>query len=104
MPNVNISGAAYTLSLLKGTQKILPNKKTTDRDLVTLLMCILRFREPYNTDLLFTLNVPDKFDNDDIQDKYPEFLKQTEFDFYHQLLPSFVVSGDQALKDLLGME
>ena len=83
MPHVNISGSAFSLSLLKGTQKILPNKKTTDRDLVTLLMCILRFREPYNTDLLFTLNVPDKFDDDDNGTKYAEFLRQTEFDFYH---------------------
>tara|TARA_B110000285_G_C14860275_1_gene484223 strand:+ start:524 stop:685 length:162 start_codon:yes stop_codon:yes gene_type:complete len=50
---------------LKGTQKIIPNKKPQgDRDFVTLLMCLVRLNEPYNTDLLITFNIPDKHTED----------------------------------------
>ena len=66
MPNVCIIGCQQTLHLLKGTQKIFPTKKThdTERDFVTMLMCLLRLKEPFNTDILITLNVPDKYSDD----------------------------------------
>lgn len=73
-------------------------------------MCLLRLKAPYDTDLLFTYNVPDKHtDEDESQSdvgqstKYVEFLTQCEHDFYKTMVPSFVISGDQAVKDLLGM-
>ena len=75
-----------------------------------MLMCMIRFKEPYDTDLLFTYNIPDKFSSDDesnadlgTSQKYTEFLASCENDFYKHMLPNFVLSGDQAMKDLLGM-
>ena len=69
-----------------------------------MLMCLLRFKEPYNTDILFTLNVPDKFSDKDEEgptlgepgqsEKYKEFLKEIETDFYNHMLPSFTVESD----------
>ena len=88
----------------------MPNKKQYgDRDFVTMLMCLVRLNAPYDTDLLFVFNVPDKH-TDEEEDKcqmgqsasYQDFLKQSESDF-KMLLSSFTISGDQAVKDLLGI-
>ena len=112
LPQVNVTGCQIALSLLKGTQKIFPSKKTQgqERDFVAMLMCLVRFKEPYDTDILFTYNVPDKHSADDESNcdpgssqKFTEFLAGCETDFYKHMLPNFVVSGDQAMKDLLGM-
>ena len=112
MPTLSaLTGCTYSVHQLKGTQKIIPNKKQYgERDFVTMLMCLVRLDSPYDTDLLFTFNVPDKH-TDEEEDKcetgesaaYREFLAQSEADF-KMMLSSFVVSGDQAVKDLLGME
>ena len=44
----------------------MPNKKTVgaDRDFVTMLMALIRFNDPYDTDILITYNVPDKHSDD----------------------------------------
>ena len=40
----------------------MPNKKQQGtRDFVTILMCLFRFDEPYDTDLLMSLHIPDKY-------------------------------------------
>ena len=115
MPQINIAGSQVSVSLLKGTCKIFPTKKTQgqERDFVTMLMCLLRFKAPYNTDLLFTLNIPDKHSDTDEDSelngepgqspKYQEFVKQCEYEMNQLILPSFVVKSDEDLKQLLGM-
>ena len=44
-----------------------------------MLMCMIRFDTPYNTELLFTLNVPDKHTEDEDQlgqsEEYLEFVE-----------------------------
>ena len=61
-PNINVSGCTYSIHILKGIHKVIPNKKQqANRDYVTVFMCLFRFNEPYDTDLLLTFNVPDKF-------------------------------------------
>ena len=55
-----------------------------------MLMCLLRFKAPYNTDLLFTLNVPDKHSDADEEgersgepgqsEKYHAFVKRCEYE------------------------
>ncbi|CDW87854.1 UNKNOWN [Stylonychia lemnae] len=46
--------------ILKGTQKIIPNKKVNDtRDFVSIIMLLIRLKQ-FKTDLLITLNIPDK--------------------------------------------
>ena len=95
---------------MKGSQKIIPNKRAQgERDFVTLLMCLIRLDAPYNTDLLLTLNVPDKHTDDENDeqnvgesDVYKEFVDQSNEQF-KQIVGSFAISGDQAIKDLLGM-
>ena len=93
-----VSGSTYSVHLLKGTQKIIPNKKQYgDRDFVTMWMCLLRLNEPYDTDLLFTFNIPDKH-TDEEEDKcqlgqsaaYQEFLQQSETDF-KMMITNFVI-------------
>jgi len=112
MPTLSaLTGCTSSVHLLTGTQKIVPNKKPYgERDFVTMLMCLVRLDSPYDTDLLFTFNVPDKH-TDEEEDKcelgqsdaYREFLAQAEADF-KMMLTSFLISGDQTVKDLLGMD
>ena len=50
--------------------RVIPNKKAQgDRDFVTFLMQLVRLGEPYNTDILITLNVPDKHTGDEKQEE-----------------------------------
>ena len=91
--------SSVSVHLLKGTAMIAPNKKKyqdqnaeTPRDFVTLLMCLIRLNEPYDTDLTITLNVPDKItDEEQIvagdggpqakvgeSEAYKKFLEQSE--------------------------
>ena len=66
MPKLSFSGCKYTLHTLKGTQRIIPNKKTNaERDFVTMLMCLIRLEQPYSTDILITFNIPDKISDED---------------------------------------
>lgn len=88
---------------------VIPNKKAQgDRDYVTMLMHLVRLGEPYNTDILMTLNVPDKHTGEEKPEElgqsesYKQFLEQSKSEF-QQILQSFSISGDQAVKDLLGM-
>ena len=61
VPQIFIKEANVFASILKGTQKVVPNKKAQgESDFVTMLMCLIRIGEPFNTDLLITFNVPDK--------------------------------------------
>ena len=49
---------------------IIPNKKAQgDRDFVMMLMCLIRLGEPFNTDILINLNVPDKHTDDEKQEQ-----------------------------------
>ena len=67
MPGIlSVKQSTFSVHLLKGVQKIIPNKKQQgDRDFVTMMMCLLRLNEPYDTDLLFTFNIPDKHTDED---------------------------------------
>ena len=95
MPKLSFSGCTYSLHTLKGTQRIIPNKKTNaDRDFVTMLMCLIRLESPYNTDILITFNIPDKITDEDENSQkteigqsqqYIEFLTQTELTFRDML-------------------
>jgi hypothetical protein len=71
-------------------------------------MCLIRFDEPYKTDLLFTLNVPDKHTDDEHDEAkvgegeaYKAFLEKTNEQF-RTMIASFGAS-EQGLKTLLGM-
>ena len=109
-PSIAVSESSVSVQLLRGTQKIIPNKRAQgERDFVTLLMCLIRLGAPYNTDLLLTLNVPDKHTDDENDeqnvgesDVYKEFLEASNEQF-KQIVSSFTITGDQAVKDLLGM-
>ena len=116
IPNLNITGSQIIVTLLKGVSKIFPTKKTVggaERDFVTLELCLIRLKEPYDTDLLITLNVPDKFSDPDEEGdlqgepgsskKYLEFVNKSEEVLVKQILGGFTIPSDQALKDLLGM-
>ena len=95
MGGIDINECEYSMHTLKGTQKIIPNKKPQgDRDFVTMLMCLVRLNEPYDTDLLITFNIPDKHteeqENSQKSDMgksqaYQDFLMQTELEFREML-------------------
>ena len=95
MPKLSFSGCKYSLHTLKGTQRIIPNKKTNvERDFVTMLMCLIRLEQPYTTDILITFNIPDKISDEDENSQktetgqsqaYIEFLTQTELTFRDML-------------------
>ena len=105
--------------LLKGTAMVAPNKRKFQRgaeggeqrrDFVTLLMCLVRLGEPYDTDLVLTLHVPDKLTEEEDgaggkvgeSETYVKFLEHSEREF-KQIVESFTILNDQAIKDLLGM-
>ena len=107
---IAVTGSSISVQYLRGTQKIIPNKRAQgERDFVTLLMCLIRLGAPYNTDLLLTLNVPDKHTDDENDeqnvgesDVYKEFLEASDQQF-KAIVSSFTISGDQAAKDFLGI-
>ena len=99
-----------SVHLLKGTQKIIPNKRPQgERDFVTMLMCLVRLESAFDTDLLITFNVPDKH-TDEIADAcalgeskaFKDFLNISEIEFKN-ILASFNVSHEK-LKDLIGLD
>ena len=56
------------------------------------MMCLIRLGEPYDTDLVITMNIPDKITDEDVvvngQNQkpgqsyaYTKFVKQTEAEF-----------------------
>uniref|UniRef100_A0A7S3ICF9 Ran guanine nucleotide release factor n=1 Tax=Strombidium inclinatum TaxID=197538 RepID=A0A7S3ICF9_9SPIT len=108
--NISVSGSSYSIHLLKGTQQVMPNKKQQgDRDFVTLLMCLFRFEEPYTTDLLVSLHIPDKhtMEEDDKAESgqsaaYKQYVELCEGDF-KEMISSFTIK-EASLKELLGMD
>ena len=71
--------------------------------MLTILMFLLRVESPYDTDLLMTLNVPDKHSpNKDGQSvEYAEHVLKSSVTF-EGLVNGFCVEEDK-LKSLLGM-
>ena len=104
--------SSVSLSILKGVAKIYPNKKTQgqERDYLTMLLCLIRFNEPYNTDLLMTLNIPDEHtesgeasqaEEPGHSDQYLDYVKKCEQDF--NLLMQTFETDDHRIKALLGL-
>ena len=97
--------------LLKGTMMVHPVKRkfptpaqqAEPRESLTIMLFLLRINAPYDTDLLMTLNVPDKFseNRDGQSDLYAEHVKKADT-MFETLVAGFTVE-ESKLKSLLGM-
>ena len=74
-------------------------------------MCLLRLKEPYDTDILLSLYIPDKYNEDadgnvlanpGESETYKDYVKQTQT-LFRKIVASFQIASDQSMKDLLGM-
>ena len=83
LPHPNTLSSPISVHFLKGNAMIAPSKRkggpeesdpsagtngddTSGKDYVVLLICLIRLGEPYTTDLVITLNVPDKITDEDV--------------------------------------
>ena len=109
-PLISLDPHKFSVHLLKGIAKICPNKKPNgERDFVTILVGLIRLQPPFSTDILVTLNIPDKHTNEDTykcqlgeSQEYKAFVAECERDF-QGMVQSFTITGEQSVKDLLGM-
>ena len=122
VPQVCPLASPISVHFLKGSALILPTKRKhggaaeaggdqgeQSKDYVTMLMAMIRLGDPYDSDIVITLNVPDKITDEEMAgqqlgetEAYKKYLETCEKEF-KSMMETFVIPSDQAVKDLLGM-
>ena len=77
IPKICPLSSPVSVHFLRGSAMIAPSKRKTgtadeanqgeqNKDYVAMLMALIRLGDPYDTDILLTLNVPDKITDEEI--------------------------------------
>ena len=123
IPKASTLSCPVSVHFLKGNAMIAPSKRKTggngdednqgdqNKDYVAMFMALIRLGDPYNTDIVITLNVPDKITDEDMgsgqqlgeTEAFKKYLTSCEKEFKSNLIGSFTIPSDQAVKDLLDL-